>query len=120
MRFLVDASSDARLVGYLRGLGHDVTRVGADHPGSLRDVAVLSLAVQEQRILITDDRDFGELVFRRLQPHSGVIYLRLETTKIAARIGRLNDVLTNYSNHLDHFITVTLRSVRVRSRAGTE
>lgn len=116
MRFLIDASSDARLVAYLRGLGHDVTRVGSDYPAPLKDTAVLSLAHQEQRILITDDRDFGELVFRQRQPHAGVIYLRLDTTRIGLRIARLAYVLTNYGSFLDQFLVVTTRAVRVRQR----
>lgn len=77
---------------------------------------VLATAYREQRILITDDRDFGELVFRLRQPHAGVIYLRLDTTKIAVRIDRLDHVLDNYSQQLDQFVVVTEADVRVRSR----
>lgn len=65
MRFLLDQSSDARLVEYLRSLNHDATRVGREYPGGLTDDEVLRLAYRERRILLTDDRDFGELVFRR-------------------------------------------------------
>ena len=115
MRFLIDASSDARLVDHLRNLGHDVTRIGPDYPARLRDVDVLAAAYREQRILITDDRDFGELVFRERQPHAGVIYLRLDTTRIAVRTTRLDDVLSTYADQLDQFIVVTAESVRVRT-----
>jgi predicted nuclease of predicted toxin-antitoxin system len=114
MRFLVDASSDARLVAHLRNLGHDVTRVGTDHPGTLKDPEVLAIAVAEQRILITDDRDFGELVFGRRQPHTGVIYFRLSTTRFVVRRDRLDYVLASYSDELDQFLIVTEYDVRVR------
>jgi predicted nuclease of predicted toxin-antitoxin system len=113
-RFPVDASSDARIVGHLRHLGHDVTRVGTDHPGNLKDVEVLATAVAEQRILITDDRDFGELVCVRRHPHTGVIYFRLNTTRFVVRASRLDAVLANHSDELDQFLIVTEHDVRVR------
>jgi len=114
MRFLVDASSDARLVVHLRRLGHDATRIGTDYPSALGDDEVLDVAQREQRILITDDRDFGELVFRQRQAHAGVIYLRLETTLLSDRLARLDHVLTHYSDSLDQFIVVSADTVRVR------
>jgi predicted nuclease of predicted toxin-antitoxin system len=76
MKFLLDQSTDARLSTYLRQLGHDVTRVAADYPPGLLDPKILSLAHAEGRILITDDRDFVELVFRLKLPHAEVIFLR--------------------------------------------
>jgi predicted nuclease of predicted toxin-antitoxin system len=79
MKFLLDQSADARLVTYLRQLGHDVTRIARDYPPGLLDPKILSLARAEGRILITDDRDFGELIFRLQLPHAGVIFLRLGT-----------------------------------------
>ena len=77
MRFLLDQSIDARLIPYLRQGGHDATRIGRDHPGGLPDPQVLAIAGAERRILITDDRDSGALVFRQPQPHAGVLLLRL-------------------------------------------
>jgi predicted nuclease of predicted toxin-antitoxin system len=115
MRFLLDQSSDARLVPYLRRLGHDATRVGADYLSGLSDRQVLSLAQAEGRILITDDRDFGELVFRLRQPHTGVIFLRLgDYADLSTKIERVAHVLTHYPDQCDHFLVVTRTSVRVR------
>jgi predicted nuclease of predicted toxin-antitoxin system len=117
MRFLIDASADARMVAHLRSQGHDVTRIGTDHPGNLKDREVLAIAVAEQRILITDDRDFGELVFVHRQPHAGVIYFRLNTTRFVVRRGRLDYVLATHSAKLDQFLIVTEHVVRIRSLA---
>jgi predicted nuclease of predicted toxin-antitoxin system len=115
MKFLLDQSSDARLVHYLKGLGHDATRIGADHPPGLTDRQVLLLAQTEGRILITDDRDFGELVFRLRQPHTGIIFLRLgDFTDFATKIERIAHILTHYPDQLDRFLVVTRTSVRVR------
>ena len=77
MSFVLDQSSDARFVPFLRGLGHDATRIGRDYLGGLPDAEVLAIAHREGRTLITDDRAFGELVFAHGHPHAGVIFLRL-------------------------------------------
>jgi predicted nuclease of predicted toxin-antitoxin system len=116
LRFLLDQSADARLVPYLRSLGHDVIRIGKDFPPGLPDSAVLALAVAEHRILVTDDRDFGELVFAHRQPHTGVIYFRLgEYAELSLKIARLDHVLARYADRLDQFLVVSRATVRVRA-----
>ncbi len=77
MRFLLDESAEYRIATFLRQAGHDVTAIAYDHPQGLADIEVLRIAEAERRILITNDRDFGELIFRRGLSHSGVIYFRL-------------------------------------------
>lgn len=117
MRFVLDQSTDARLLPYLRGLGHDATRIGGEYPSGLPDEEVLAISQREERILITDDRDFGELIFRKRLAHAGVIFLRLgDYAELATKIERLSDALTNYQEQLDQFLVVTRRSVRVRQR----
>jgi predicted nuclease of predicted toxin-antitoxin system len=114
MKFLLDQSTDARLSPFLKHLGHDVTRIGSHYPPGLPDLEVLSLARKKQRILITDDRDFGELVFRLKRPHAGVIFLRLGTyAPLKLKIERLTFVLTQYSEQLDQFLVVTNDAVRI-------
>jgi|SRR5579875_40933 len=69
MKFLLDESADYPLAQFLRDLGHDVTAIAHEHPHALKDAEVLKIAVSERRVLITNDRDFGELVFRRRLGH---------------------------------------------------
>jgi predicted nuclease of predicted toxin-antitoxin system len=116
MKFLLDQSADARLVAWLTDRGHNAIRIGRDYAPGLADEEVLEIARRERRILITDDRDFGDLVFRHLTPHSGVIYLRLASFSFAFTTARLEYVLTNYADRLDQFLVVTPASVRVRRR----
>jgi predicted nuclease of predicted toxin-antitoxin system len=117
MRFLLDQSSDARLVLHLQAHGHDATRIGRDHPGGLSDAQVLAIAHAERRILITDDRDFGELVFRLRQSHAGVIFLRLGAyADLPTRVERLDHVLTHYADEMGEFLVVSRRNIRVRRR----
>src|SRR5512132_2061782 len=103
MNFLLDQSTDARLIPWLTKRGHNARRIGRDCPPGLPDEEVLAIAERERRILITDDRDFGELVFRHRQPHTGVIYLRLASYSFALTTARLEDVLTNHTHQLDRF-----------------
>lgn len=63
MRFLLDESVEYRLAAYLSDHGHDVTAIAHDYPASIDDEVVLAIAEREQRILLTNDRDFGNLVF---------------------------------------------------------
>jgi predicted nuclease of predicted toxin-antitoxin system len=114
MRFVVDESTDARLAAHLTRLGHDVTLIAQNYRPGLPDHEVLAIAHQEERILITDDRDFGELVFRHQQAHAGVIYFRLNTTVLDVRIARLDEVLRYHLDAPDQFLVVTDRSIRVR------
>lgn len=66
MRFLADANIEAGLVVWMRAEGLDVLWA-AELPPSMIDQTLVSLAHQELRILVTYDRDFGELVFYRRQ-----------------------------------------------------
>ena len=114
MMFLVDESADARIAAHLIALGYDAALVARSHGPGLPDEAVLAIAHAEARVLITDDRDFGELGFRQQHPHAGVIFFRLGTAALGDRIERLNHILTHYTDQLDQFIVVTDRRVRVR------
>jgi predicted nuclease of predicted toxin-antitoxin system len=64
VRWLADECVAAPLVASLRSFGHDVLYV-AEAAAGLSDVDVITLATREKRILLTEDKDFGDLVFRR-------------------------------------------------------
>ena len=115
-RFILDESADLPLRTHLRAGGHDVTAIAHDYPGALADEDVLAIAVAEDRILITNDRDFGELVFRRQLPHRGVILFRLGNEAIPIKMRWLDHVLDAYADRLREFIVVTDRGVRVRGQ----
>jgi predicted nuclease of predicted toxin-antitoxin system len=114
MKFLLDESADFTLAAFLQDLGHDVTGIAHDYPKALRDNDVLAIAHREARILITNDRDFGELVIRQSLPHSGVILFRLRNEALAVKQARLAHVLGNYGDQLQHFIVITQTRIRIR------
>jgi predicted nuclease of predicted toxin-antitoxin system len=94
--------------------GHDATAVGHNYPHALTDRAILEIAYDERRIALTNDKDFGDLIFRDRLPHTGVILFRLGYVPIDIRIAFLEPVLAEYSGHLDQFIVMTPRNIRVR------
>src|SRR5438128_12352839 len=75
MRFLADESCDFGVVRALRAAGHDVSAV-ADIVPRAEDSAVIALALREERIVLSEDKDFGRLVFAEGQPSAGVILIR--------------------------------------------
>jgi predicted nuclease of predicted toxin-antitoxin system len=91
MRFLLDESADARLGVHLRRLGHDVTAIAVDHVAGIKDSDVLAIARREQRVLITNDRDFGELIVSQGRSHVAAILLRLgSSVPLSDKVARLD------------------------------
>jgi len=76
VRYLADESVERQIVDALRSAGNEVDYVAELAPGTA-DLDVLARANRQSMVLITEDKDFGELVFRRRQPSPGVVLLRL-------------------------------------------
>lgn len=76
MRFLIDECTGRKLTDLLKKEGHDVLFVG-DVMRSASDEEIIRKCEKDDRILITDDKDFGELVFRSGRPTRGIILLRI-------------------------------------------
>lgn len=84
-RFLADENFPAKVAAWLCERGHDVTHAAAIHQGA-DDANLLKLARQQDRIFLTFDRDFGELVFRKRQrPARGIVLFRLGRLSPTAR-----------------------------------
>ena len=75
MRFLADDSCDFAAVRALRTAGHNVIAVAEISPRA-DDERVLELAVRGRRVLLTEDKDFGQLVFADRRATAGVVLLR--------------------------------------------
>jgi len=75
IKFLADESCDFTVVRTLRSADYDVVSVAESLP-STPDVEVLRFAVEEERILLTEDKDFGEWIFAHGEVMSGVVLIR--------------------------------------------
>lgn len=78
MKFLLDANVAKSVTHQLRALGFDVEHVVELGRGTAHDEEVLALAMKDGRVIITHDRDFGNLIRFPLSQHCGVIFLRLK------------------------------------------
>ena len=84
-----------------------------DEARGMDDDDVLTKADADDRILITNDKEFGEKVFRQKRPHHGVILLRLSDERAASKIDALQKLLQVHAGRLtDRFVAVTDTRVR--------
>jgi len=112
MRFIVDECTGSAVARWLQAEGHDVYSVYEEARG-LADVEILHKAHQETRILITNDKDFGERIFRNGSAHRGIILLRLQDERAASKINALRRLLATYAEELlNRFVVVTETTVR--------
>ena len=112
MRFLVDECTGPAVALWLRAQQHEVFSVYEEARG-LEDDAIIQKASDEDWILITNDKGFGEKVYRERRRHRGVVFLRLEDERAASKIEALRRLLARYADRLpDHFVVVTETRVR--------
>src|ERR1700687_4236650 len=112
MRFLVDECTGSIVAQWLRAQTHDVFSV-YDEARGLDDEAIFQKAFSEDWILITNDKDFGEKVYRERRPHKGVVLLRLADERSVNKIQVLRQLLATYSDQLPgQFVVATENRVR--------
>ena len=115
VRFLLDVNVGTTVARFLRTGGFDVLLVSEIDP-RMPDEAILALAVEQHRVLITIDKDFGDLIFHKSLPHKGVI--RLEDCKPQLQIRYLNTVFKKHMDEVPNGIIVAERgTIRVRTKA---
>ncbi len=115
MRFLADECVDAALVAHLRTAGHDVHYIAEESRG-LTDPEVLAAAREQERILLTEDKDFGELAVRHSHhPVPGILLLRIDPSRRALKQTRVDAALAHFGERL-HGRYVVVHEDRFRSR----
>lgn len=116
MRFLADESCDFAVVRALRATGQDVLAV-AELASSSDDAIVMDMAHRENRVLLTEDKDFGQLVYAHSQQSSGVILIRYSAsvrktlpTAVVALVSELT------SDLIGSFVVMSPGRVRIGGR----
>ena len=120
MKFLLDACAASRtLHKALIDLGHDVLSARAGY-GNASDEALLALVYNEDRVLVTEDKDFGELVFLRRLPHPW--FVRLVELSVAETADAMRDLIERHGDALREgaIIVVTRNRLRIRPAASVE
>ncbi|MXV73993.1 hypothetical protein F4Z99_06925 [Candidatus Poribacteria bacterium] len=114
MNLLADESIGKSIVNELRQNGHNVLYI-AEFAPSIDDEAVLYQANLNRALLLTEDKDFGELVFRQGLVHMGVVLVRLSGLSLPAKATSISTVLANHEDELlEAFSVISPGRVRIR------
>lgn len=114
MKLLTDENISSEVVGFLRELNYDVLSIPEAKPGMV-DSEVLHRAFFEERIVITCDKDFGELIYNQNLPTRGVILLRLKDETNRNKVKVLDLLFKKFKEGIKNkFIVVTESKVRVK------
>lgn len=114
MNLLADESVDQPIVGRLRQAGHSVLYVAEMEPGISDDV-VLERAQQADALLLTADKDFGELVVRQQRVTSGILLIRLAGLSPISKAEIVTSAIQKHAEELPHaFTVVTHSAIRIR------
>jgi len=114
LKFLVDVGVGKKVEDWLLENGYDIKAV-RDMDPRMGDERILHIAVSEKRMVVTMDKDFGELVFNSGLPHSGVLLLRLEDANSERKVQIVERILTKYSDKLlNHFCVFQHGTLRIK------
>ena len=114
MKIIADESIDRQIVERLRAAGHEVLFIAELDPG-IDDEAVLAHSREQQAILLTADKDFGELVFRQHLLHSGILLVRLAGLEAEAKAEMVASTVDRHSEAMRlGFAVLTQRAFRIR------
>lgn len=113
MRFLVDECVGPTVALWLKNQNNEVFSVFEDWRGA-SDYEIIDKFHNEKYILITSDKDFGEMVFKSQKLHNGIMLLRCEPNSFTKRIEVLKKLIENFPDKLVHnFVVVTNDKVRI-------
>lgn len=113
MRLQADQNIPLDVVALLRVRGHDVAWVHEDMPGT-DDITVLDQAQQQDRVVLTFDKDFGELAVRkRLPASSGIVLLRITSPSAPELALQVAAILESRDNWHGHFSVISRNHVRM-------
>jgi predicted nuclease of predicted toxin-antitoxin system len=115
---VADENIDKEIVDRLRADGHNVVYI-ADDDGGIDDQTVLDRSLRFDGVLLTADKDFGDLVFRQRLLHSGVLLIRLAGINSDVKAGLVAATFDQHGEELSSgFAVLNKRSLRFRKSLG--
>ncbi len=116
LRFLADVNLEESFVKIIRAFGYDVKRI-SDIDCFMSDHEIIKLGIAEKRIIITEDKDFGELIFKNNISCFGIILIRVVSKKfdsLERRIEVLSELLEFQKEKIiNNFTTITETKFRI-------
>jgi predicted nuclease of predicted toxin-antitoxin system len=114
MKIIADESVDFEIVEALKAAGVEVIAVVEMDPG-ISDEEVLEMAFHSQLLLLTEDKDFGDLVVRLRKPNFGVLLLRLSGVDLTVKVElSIKTIIENLEKLYHHFSVLDERRLRIR------
>ncbi len=115
IKLIFDVGVSKKAEHFFREKGFDLISVRELNP-SMADIDILKIAEKENRLIITMDKDFGELVFNLKRKHCGVLLLRMEDAGWKQKIDVLSEIFQTYSEELKgKFSVYQNNKLRIRS-----
>lgn len=112
LRFIADVNVEKPLVDFLARKGFDIKWV-ASIDKQMPDIQVCEIANNERRIVITNDKDFGEIVYLQKKIIYGIILLRIKGQNTSDKIMLIEKLLDRYPDKItSHFVVVTGKKFR--------
>ena len=113
-RFLIDVGVGKGIERYLMEEGYD-TKAVRDIDPCMEDEDIIRIAALENRMVVTMDKDFGELVYHSLMKHCGVLLLRLEDAAGPEKLQVFKYIIKNYSSQIkDNFCVFQNNRFRIK------
>jgi predicted nuclease of predicted toxin-antitoxin system len=116
MRFLADMGVDIRIVKWLREKGHDATHLRDEGLHRMPNGEIFDKAISENRVILTFDLDFAEIVALSKGEKASVVLFRLHNTRTSRLISRLDTVLSESGEALDRGAVIVIEESRHRVR----
>jgi predicted nuclease of predicted toxin-antitoxin system len=113
IKFLADVNVEKPIVDYLSKQGYDIKWV-PDYDCQIDDEDLLRMANEERRILITNDKDFGDLIFLQKKLSVGTILFRVKDQKSQGKIKLMKKLLMGHRDKLlNHYVVITKLKIRI-------
>ena len=115
MNLIADESVDFGIISGLRKGGFEIYAIIEESPG-ITDQEVIEIAISRNGLLITEDKDFGELTYRLKHKHKGILLIRLSDIPRKERINLVIELIKKYSDKLENkFSVLTKKGLRIKT-----
>lgn len=114
MNFVADENIDTQIIDHLRNAGYEVLSISEEFPG-VPDEIVIEITNRYNAILLTADKDFGELVFRKGEVIKGVVLTRIFGVSQQEKAQMIIDAFNSYADDFDEcFTVISKKKIRIK------
>ena len=115
LRFLLDMGISYQVANWLNSLEHDAIHLSIEGLHTMDDFLIVEKAIEENRIILTADMDFGHILAFNKSHYVSIIQFRIADLSPAIIISKLNIVFDKFSRQLDtHHVIITVQENKVR------